>query len=158
MGKKSRLALELIALTVPLTWLWVAWGQAAYEAAFAEVAEPLLRPLGITAVAESPAQKRFVNYVPFLVLMLVTPGLPPARRAGGILLGVPLIFLCHVGLVAVEVFSHTRYRPTQDSFSTVFPAAMFADAFPFILWAIFAKEFVRNLISRAVGRAPGPRA
>jgi hypothetical protein len=92
-----------------------------------------------------------VSYVPFLVLMLVTPGLPWRRRLGGILLGVPLIFLCHVGLVGVESLSHTRHRPTADSFSTVFPAAIFADAFPFVLWALFAGDVLRRLLARATG-------
>jgi hypothetical protein len=150
------LIVELVALSVPLTWLWLAWGQDAYQAAFGDVAGPLLRALGVKEVVDSPAQKRFVNYVPFLALMLVTPGLALARRLGGILLGIPLIFLCHVGLVAVEVFSRTRHRPTEDPFSTVFPAAMFADAFPFILWALFANEFLRELLAKALGRSPSP--
>jgi hypothetical protein len=85
----------------------------------------------------------------------VTPGLAWRRRLGGILLGVPLIFLCHVGLVAVESLSHTRHRPTPDSFSMVFPAAVFADAFPFALWALFASDVLRGLLARARGAGSG---
>ena len=146
-----RLLLELAALSLPLTWLWLAWGQGAYEGFFAEAARPLLAALGMEAVPDSPARRRFVSYVPFLVLMLVTPGLAWRRRLGGILLGVPLIFLCHVGLVGVEALSHTRHRPTPDSFSMVFPAALFADAFPFALWALFASDVLRRLLARATG-------
>jgi hypothetical protein len=148
-----RLLVELVALSLPLTWLWLAWGQGAYEAFFAETARPLLAALGATSVPDSPARRRFVSYVPFLVLMLVTPGLPWRRRLGGILLGVPLVFLAHVGLVAVEALSHTRHRPTEDSFSTVFPAAVFADAFPFVLWALFANDVLRRLLARATSGA-----
>jgi hypothetical protein len=147
-----RILVELAALSVALTWLWLAFGQAAYEAWFADAARPLLAALGADAVPDSPARRRFVSYVPFLVLMLGTPRLEWRRRLGGILLGVPLIFACHVGLVAVEWLSHTRYRPTPDSFSTVLPAALFADAFPFLLWALFAGDTLRDLFSRAPAR------
>ena len=148
------LILEFVVLTVVLTWLWLVWAQEAYSALFLKLAEPLLRLLHVTEVAESPAQKRFVNYVPFFVLMVITPGLSLRRRIGGLLVGFPLIFLCHVGLVAVEFLAYTKHRPTPDPFSTVFPAAMFADAFPFMLWAIIANRFVRDVLSRAFQAGP----
>lgn len=141
--------LLVLALSLPLTWLWLVWGQSAYQAFFVATARPLLEAVGVGSVAASPARHRFVSYVPFLVLMLVTPRLGWRRRAGGILLGIPLIFLCHVGLVAVEALSHTRQRPTPDSFSLVFPAAMFADAFPFLLWALLASDVLRGLVARS---------
>ena len=152
-GRLLRPLLEAAALSLLLTALWLAWGQSAYEAFFAGSARPLLRALGVHAVPDSPARRRFVSFVPFLVLMLVTPGLPWRRRLGGILLGIPLLFLCHVGLVAVEALSHTPRRPTSDPFSTLLPAALFADAFPFVLWALFAADALRGLWR---GRA-GPR-
>ena len=68
----------------------------------------------------------------------------------GTVVGVTLIFLCHVGVVAVEHLAQTRHRPTSDPFSTVFPVAMFADALPFILWAIIAKDLVRETFLRVL--------
>ncbi len=143
------LFLEFVVLSVALTWLWLAWAQDAYTDFFEWLAGPLLRTVGVAEVAESPAVKRFANYVPFLVLMLITPGMSLRRRLAGTVVGVPLIFLSHVGVVAVEHLAQTRDRPTSDPFSTVFPAAIFTDAFPFILWAIIAKDFVRETFSRA---------
>ena len=148
-ARPFRLFLEFVVLSVALTWLWLAWAQDAYSVFFEWLARPLLRTVGVVNVAESPAVKRFVNYVPFLVLMVITPGMRLRRRLAGTAVGVPLIFLCHVGIVAVEQLAQTRHRPTSDPFSTVFPAAMFADAFPFILWAIIANDFVREILSRA---------
>ena len=152
---RSRLLLpllEAVALSVLLTALWLAWGEAAYQAFFAESARPLLRALGVHALPDSPARRRFVSFVPFLVLMLVTPRLAWRRRLGGILLGIPLLFLGHVALVAIEALSHTARRPTGDSFSTLLPAALFADALPFVLWALFAADALRGLWRR--GGAP----
>jgi len=150
------LILEFIVLTVVLTWLWVAWAQDAYSAFFLKLADPLLKLLGVTEVAQSPAQKRFVNYVPFFVLMVITPRLSLRRRIVGLLVGFALIFLCHVGLVAVEFLAYTEHRPTSDPFSTVFPAAMFTDAFPFILWAVIANRLVRDVLSRAFQGGSSP--
>ena len=142
------LLLEIVAITVPLMWLWIVWGDAAYGRFFLAVASPVFDWLGVTGIGDSPAQKRFISYVPFLVLMVVTPRLSPARRLLGTLVGFVLIFACHVGLVAVEYFAHTEYRLTPDPFSTLFPAAMFADAFPFLLWTVIAKDVVKGLLTR----------
>jgi hypothetical protein len=143
--------LAFVALTAPLTWLWVTGVQDAYTRFFSAVAGPLLASVGVADVAESPARERFISYVPFLVLMAITPKLSLRRRALGLLLGLPLIFLCHVGLVIAESFAHSGGRPTEDPFSTVFPAAMFADAFPFILWALIANRVLRDVLGRALG-------
>jgi len=154
--RNLRLALEFVALSVPLTWLWVVWGQHAYAELLIRVAGPLLHPLGVTDVVDSPARKRFVNYVPFVVLVSITPGLSARRRGLGLLLGLPAIFCCHVGLVAVEFLAHGAHRPTSDPFSTVFPAALFTDAFPFILWAILAQEVLRRGFAPAGAPRAGP--
>jgi len=150
----TRILIEFVVLTVPLTWLWVMWAQDAYVALFIRAADPILAWFGIEQLAHSPAEERFVNYVPFLVLMVITPGLSLRRRLGGIGIGFLLIFLCHIGVVAVEHLAHTKHRLTPDPFSTVFPAAMFTDAFPFILWAILANRFVRQMFARVI---PSPQ-
>jgi hypothetical protein len=151
-----KIALACVALTVPLTWLWVEGLEDLYARGFAWLAAPLLEPFGAAGgVAESPARKRFVSYLPFLVLVLVTPGLSARRRLLGLLAGIALIFLCHVGLVAVEALAQTRARPTRDAFSTVLPAALFADALPFILWAVIAQDVLRARFRRRAAGSAG---
>ena len=158
--------LLFLVLTVPLTWLWVEGIQDSYTRFLEATAGPLLEALGVGSVAESPAQKRFISYVPFAVLMAITPRLSLRRRALGFGVGVLLIFCVHVALVLAEDFARSGGRPTEDVFSTVFPAAMFADAFPFILWAVIAHRVLRDVLGRALGglgaepRAPeeGPPA
>jgi len=157
--------LAFFALSVPLTWLWLTGVQDSYEQLFSAVAGSGLESVGVTGIAESPARKRFINYVPFLVLMLITPRLSPRRRLVGTALGILVIFLSHVGLVAWEALAHTSGRPTQDAFSTVLPAMIFADALPFILWAVIANRVLRDALGRAfqglgspaasVGESPG---
>lgn len=143
--------LLFVVLTAPFTWLWVTGVQDAYVAFVSAVAGPVLEPLGVREVAQSPARERFISYVPYLVLMVVTPGLSLRRRAVGVAVGLPLIFLCHVGLVAVEGWAHGGGR--ENAFSTLLPAAMFADAFPFVLWALVANPLLRDLFGQAFARA-----
>src|SRR5262245_66367905 len=112
-----RILVELAALSAALTWLWLAFGQSAYEHFFARTAQPLLAALGADGLADSPARRRFVSYVPFLVLMLGTPRLEWRRRLGGILLGMPLIFACHGGLGAVGGLSPPRPHPPPAAHS-----------------------------------------
>jgi hypothetical protein len=155
MRRVFRLLLEFAALSVPLTWLWLTWAQEPYTELVGSLGAPLLERLGAAAVPESPAEKRFVSYVPFLVLILVTPRLSLRRRLAGLAAGCGILFLAHLGLLVVEAFAQTPGRPTEDSFSTVFPAAMFVDALPFALWAVVAQEVLRDAFRRALGVAGG---
>ena len=150
------LGLRIVLLTVGLTWLWIAWGGAAYERLLLEVAGPALKAFGVTRIAESPARQRFVSFVPFLALMWLMPGMSARRRVVGTLLGCALLFLTHVGLVGVEQWSVSKQRPTKDPFSTMFPAALFADSLPFMLWAVIAHRWLRDCLARII--RPASRA
>jgi hypothetical protein len=146
-----RLGLSFVLLTAGLTWAWIEWGSAAYDRLLMAVAGPVLEAVGVTRIADSPARQRFVSYVPFVVLTWLTPGLSTRRRAVGTLLGCALLFVAHVGLVGVEQWSLSKRRPTSDPFSTLFPAALFADSLPFMLWAAIAQHRLREWLARLVG-------
>jgi hypothetical protein len=146
-----RLGLSFVLLTAGLTWAWIEWGSTAYDRLLMAVAGPVLEAVGVTRIADSPARQRFVSYVPFVVLTWLTPGLSTRRRAVGTLLGCALLFVAHVGLVGVEQWSLSKRRPTSDPFSTLFPAALFADSLPFMLWAAIAQHRLREWLARLVG-------
>jgi hypothetical protein len=154
-SRALQLGLSFVLLTTGLTWLWLQWGGAAYERFLLAVAGPVLHAFGVTQIVESPAQKRFVSVVPFLVLMWLTPGLSLRRRTLGTLVGAALLCLTHVGLVAVELWSQSSHRLTATPFSTMFPAAMFADSLPFMIWAVVAHRFLSGLFVRALGPRAG---
>ena len=156
MGSRPlRLGLSFVLLTVGLTWAWIAWGAAAYERLLMAAAGPVLAAMGVTRIVESPARQRFIAFVPFVVLMWLTPGMSLRRRAVGTLAGCALLFAAHVGLVGVEQFSLSNHRPTKDPFSTLFPAALFADSLPFMLWAVIAQQWLRERFARWLGPTAG---
>ena len=154
------LALEFLAVTIPLTWLWMVWGREAYLEVFNPIAAPLLGWLGYPKSELATVPQRFINYVPFLGLMWVTPGLAPARRMVGTLVGCGVIFLGHVVFVYASIGAYARWGETPEAVARLFPALVLCDALPFVLWAVIAHRFVREIAGRAARRIfaePPPR-
>lgn len=141
------LLVKFVAITAPLTWYWMNGGQDQYMAFFKDVARPFLLALGITNYPPSVVRDRFVGFVPFIGLMLVTPGLDLRRRVGGLLLGLPIIILCQVGLVyAVFLIVVQGGGWSDETKNALFPYTVIFDAVPLILWALFAHEYRKSVV------------
>lgn len=163
MGKRLRLALaELLALSIPLTWLWVEGGRRAYNRALGAVVWPLCERLGLPSMKLGLVSPHFVSWLPFLVLMVLTPGLALRRRVLGTLLGLAAIFGVHVACALVGALSHAAYGTGARAVTLRYPALMMNDALPFVLWALIARDFLRDFALRALRRSgagpdPAPR-
>ena len=145
--------LEFVAITVPLTWLWLNGGLEVYYGIFQRLAFPLLQEMGVNTFPPGLVRDRMINFIPFVALMLITPGLPVRRRFGGLAAGIPLIFLSHVLLAYWAWATFVRDGQTAASMANFFPALLAADAFPLILWAVFANRFLLEMISRILPAA-----
>lgn len=152
------LLLEFLAITLPLAWLWDVWGREAYLDFFRAAAGPLLDLLGVKKFPVVLVRNRFISHVPFLALMLITPGLSRRRRCVGTLVGFGLIFLCQIGLTVTAYHVRVAYGISAKAFSALFPALLFSDSFPFVLWAVIAHEFVVDTGSRAWRKLAPPPA
>jgi hypothetical protein len=94
-----RLLLLLVlffAFSIPLAWLWREWGLLRYLAFLLEILRALHEAMGwpFTAKGIGGLSLRFVTHVPFLVLVLLTPGLSGRRQLFPLILvmdGLPLI-------------------------------------------------------------------
>jgi hypothetical protein len=137
-------ALKFVALTVPLTWLWVAGGRELYGATFASAADVLYEWVGYHG-ANVPWRERYINVVPYVALVLLTPGLGWRRRGIGLALGLVAILCAQLILNAVAQWG----RPHPVSFPV--GIAVLSDAMPFLLWAILARDFVRDLVRGVAG-------
>jgi hypothetical protein len=148
--KKSLLLLLLkfVALTVPLTWLWMNGGQQVYFRVYMTLARPILILLGVTNFPPSLVRDRFINFVPFLALMLITPRLSARRRAVGVAAGAVLLFISQIALTYMAWASFIRDGETAQSMTNYFPALVMSDAMPFVLWALLAHEFLGDLLRR----------
>lgn len=142
------LVLEFFAVTIPLAWLWLEWGRLAYLELFVKLSTPFLMFLGVTSYEPKLILEHFINYVPFLVLMIITPKLTIKRRIIGTLIGFVIIFFDHVMLASVAFVAYSNYGLTEKAFSTLFPALLFSDSLPFILWAIIAAGYLKQFVPK----------
>jgi len=143
------LALEVVAVTLPLTWLWLAGGREAYHGVFVQLAGPVPGWLGLPSYQLITVPQRFINFVPFVALMIVTPRLSLARRALGTIVGLAVIFLGHLAFFVVSVAVYDEHGMTPRAISALFPVLLLSDSLPFILWAIIARGVLRDVVARA---------
>lgn len=157
--KKSllRIALEFVAITLPLTWLWMNGGQELYFRFFMRMASPILLWIGVTNFPPGLVKDRMISFIPFLALMLVTPRIPLIRRWIGIGGGFALLFVSHVALVWWAFVSFIRDGKSPESMLTYFPALVVADAMPFLLWALFANRALSEFFARILPKPPPRR-
>ena len=150
--------LKFIAITAPLVWWWTHGGLETYHEIFRRLAFPLLQEMGVTHVSAGLVRDRFVGFIPFLGLMLVTPGLALKRRLVGLAVGAFVIFLSHVALSYWSWVSFGQEGRRGESMARYFPALVLTDAVPFVLWALFANRFLLEQIARVLpGAAVSPR-
>lgn len=141
MKRALLLALSFAGLTALGTWLWLAGGDALYAKAIAPLAREIYQLLGISGRG-TLRRTRFINLVPFTALMLLTPRLASRRRLAGLLLGWLVLVVSHIALNGYAMASGSKGKLPPV-------AALASDAMPFVLWLVFAREFVRETLSSA---------
>lgn len=142
---------EFIAITLPLAWLWHLWGREAYLGVFQTLTAPLLEAFGVDRFPEKLVRNRFLNVLPFLALMIITPGLSARRRAVGTGIGLAVLFVGHVALAVIGRTVLMRMG-AENAYPALLPVILVSDSLPFVLWAAIAHEFAGELATRALGR------
>ena len=127
---------KFVCLTAPFIWLWRAGGLSLYHDLYSPIASLIYEWLGFEAVA-TPARDRYINFIPFLTLMVLTPKLSTRRRFGGPAIGLVVLFLMHI---AVNL--------TADPETLQLPhlILLVLDAAPFFLRVVIANEFFRGFM------------
>jgi len=142
--------LSFVALTILLTWAWVSGGDVLYAKALRPFAHEIYDWLGLTGRG-SLVRTRFINIVPFTSLMLLTPRLNLRKRLVGLAIGWLVLALSHIALNGfAKASGATGQLPPV--------AALASDAMPFLLWSVFAREFVRDTMAHVRGTAPEENA
>ena len=134
---------KFVCLTAPFVWLWQVGGLRLYHALYSPVADVIYGWLGFEGTA-TPARDRYINMIPFVALMVLTPRLSTRRRLGGIAIGLMILFLLHIG-INLTANPETLRLPRRTS--------LILDAAPFFLWVIIANEFVRDFMKRGTTSA-----
>lgn len=153
MGSKLRFFLGIVILSPALFVVWELWAREPYIAFLKRIGSVFFLDIGPegTVVPVSVS-----NVVPFLVLMLATPGIPGLRRVKRVCLGVAVLLPFH--LASVLFFTHWMRNPAPSSlrmFASLLVSGVMM-ALPFALWVAFAREPIRDFISgvRSTTRPP----
>jgi hypothetical protein len=96
------------AITLCLTWLWDEGGRMAYGRFLKSVAPPIYDLIGFEGARVGAFRQRYVNFIPFVGLVLVTPHLSARRRAIGLALGLFALFCGHLALNLTEIGAGAR--------------------------------------------------
>ncbi len=128
---------KFVCLTAPVVWLWQIGGLSVYHALYSPIANAIYEWLGFEGVA-APARDRYINMIPFVALMVLTPNLSTRRRLGGTAIGLMILFTMHIA-VNITANPVTLRLP--------WPVSLAVDAAPFFLWVIIANEFVRDFMN-----------
>jgi len=150
----TRIALRVaafVAITLALTWLWEEGGRALYGRTLKLVAPPIYDLLGFEGARVGAFRQRYVSFVPFIGLVLVTPGLSARRRAIGLVLGLFALFCGHLALNLTETVTG------RDRHLSLVPS-LASDTLPFVLWVLVAAPaLVSWLPGPTPDRATPPR-
>jgi hypothetical protein len=151
------LLLLFFALTMPLAWAWLAWGQDRYVELLFAILDPLYERLGLRHHRGGPVAPRLVSVVPFVVLMLITPGMSARRRAKGVLVGLVLIAVFHLGFFVLVDSAYAVLGRSRRALTKIVPFLLVNDGLPFLIWIFFARDFLRELVpALAEPRRGGP--
>lgn len=140
--------LGFLVITIALTWFWEEGGRVLYGRFLKNVAPPIYDAIGFGEARVGAFRQRYINWVPFVGLMLVTPGLAWRRRLGGLAGGLFLLFSGHLALNLTERVHRAAQLP--------FVPSLVSDALPFVLWILFAWPVVSSWFASALAEIPGP--
>ena len=147
------IALELFAVSVPLTWLWLAHLRYLYANVFQAIAKPFFALLGMGDIP-IVFRTRFINFIPFIAMILVTPKLGVRRKSLGILLGLVVILLGHLaftGIAGQAQLNMSSGGTLEDSFSVHIAGMLLSDSMPLLLWLIIAGPSLARSRNNNVG-------
>jgi hypothetical protein len=146
MKKIALIVLAFIAISIGLTWVWNEWLRTLYAHLFATVAPPIYDAIGFGDARVLARRLRYINFVPFTALVLVTPGLALKRRLIGLAAGLVTLFVSHLVLNLTSVLQPGPALPVVS--------ILISDAFPFFVWIVVAYPTLAQYLPAAAANAP----
>ena len=138
MKKALLIVLAFGVISIGLTWIWNEWARTAYAQLLDTVAPPIYELIGFGDARVGLRRERYINFVPFMSLLLVTPGLTLRRRTIGLGLGLFSIFVGHLALNLTEILAPGRSLPMVPS--------IISDTLPFLVWIVVAYPVLKKYL------------
>lgn len=135
------IVLGFVALTLLLSLVWEEYGlRVAYGRFLRQTGRPLFDLLGLEGVRIMGLRTRYINWIPFVGLLAVTPGLDLRRRALGLAIGFFVFWATHLALNLTQV---------RGAGQLSLVPLLLSDALPFLLWLLIAHPVVRPWLASA---------
>jgi hypothetical protein len=138
MRKGVAIAIGFCVISILLTAFWIEWGRFTYAYFLSFVAPPIYDSIGFENAPIRGMRIRYINFVPFTALVLVTPGIKHGRRFFGLILGLVALFVSHLALNLTSLIQPGPALPIASS--------LLSDALPFLVWIIVAYPAIRDLL------------
>ncbi len=138
---------KLVPLTFILGYLWFFHWQIEYPFVIGYVAKPFFDLVGVEKWYMALLLDHFTNLIPFVALVLATPGLFLRwRRSLAVLAGGLAIILCCQLLLSWAVYELiSRYVMSKMYYKLSLPLFLVNDALPLALWIAFYPQMPRRL-------------
>ncbi|MCP4685019.1 MAG: hypothetical protein GY867_06155 [bacterium] len=143
---------RLLSLTSILGYLWFFYWQVEYPFAIGFIAKPFFDLVGVKKWYMALLLDHFTNLVPFVALVLSTPGLFRRwRKSLAVLVGGLAIILCFQLLLSWAVYELiSRYAMSPMYIKLSLPLFFVNDALPLVLWLAFYPKMPRQLFGLSI--------
>jgi hypothetical protein len=142
MKKAILVIVGFAAITIILTWLWTNGGRNLYGQFFKVIAPPIYDLIGFDDARVGAFRQRYINFIPFVGLVLATPGIALRRRALGLAGGLVALSCGHLALNLTEAGVRGSHLP--------FVPSLVSDALPFVFWIIVAYPVISEWFTAAL--------
>lgn len=146
MKRPLMVVISFVIVTMALTFFWEEFGKLNYGRFLKTVAPTIYDWIGFGDARVGAMRQRYINWIPFVGLIVVTPGLLFRRRALGLAAGLLALFAGHLTLNLTERVDNAIHLP--------FVPSLVSDALPFLLWIVVAWPAVSEWFSSTIAALP----
>lgn len=141
--------LKLLPATLILGWFWFDRFQRSYPDLIQPIAYPVFELLGVTQWHLYLLAEHFTNLVPFVALLIATPGIVRRwqRFLVALIAGLAIIVLLHILMSVAVYFIYKSYAMSEKALRLIVPVYLVNDAMPLVLWLVFFPDVLGEMFS-----------
>lgn len=139
--------LKLVFFSTLLGYLWFWQLQALYPHLLAPAAMPFFKWVGVKKWLLSWVLDHFTNVVPYVALVLSTPGIIKGWKKflAALFGGLIILAAVHIFLSWMVFYFSEQYHFSKAFFRRTFPLFLINDALPLMLWLLFYPKILTEL-------------
>lgn len=139
--------LKLLITTLILGYFWTTGWKMAYPNWIKPIAQLFFDIFGVTKWNLSLTAEHFASWIPFIGLLVATPGLLRRWKHALVALfgGVAAIVLMHIVMSIAIFYIVSAFEMSQNAYRLLLPIYLVNDAMPLILWLAFFPTVLSEL-------------